>query len=173
MPSRDRFHPSLSTFRPISRGAGVLLIDQRGWIVLQLRDGNGAYPHHWGTVGGAVEPGETDEAAARRELYEETGYRAGPLRLGAEAALTLPDGTPRVAALFFAPYDGVQTIACHEGERITFVDPATLDTLLIYPGQRELIEQALHAANLPLPRSRPRSTRRGALRRRGDPPSAP
>src|SRR5579884_3346132 len=30
---------------------------------------------------GHVDPGETPEQAARRELLEETGYQAGPLRL--------------------------------------------------------------------------------------------
>jgi len=128
------------------RGAGVLLIDKRGWILLQLRDGNGVYPYHWATVGGAVEPGESVEDAARRELAEETGYQAGTesLRFGAAATLALPDG-PRVATLFYAPYDETRPIACHEGLRITFVDPATLHTLLIYPGQDELIARTLRA----------------------------
>ena len=127
------------------RAAGVLLIDERGWILLQLRDANGAYPHHWGTVGGKAEPGETVEAAARRELTEETGYVAGPLTYGAEVTVTLPDGSPQLATLFYAPYDGVQSIACWEGERIELVDPATLDNLLIYPAQKKLIRATLLA----------------------------
>lgn len=121
----------------------MLLIDARGWVLLQLRDAYGTYPHHWGTVGGQVEPGETPQQAARRELAEETGYAAGVLRFGAEVTLTLPDGSPRVATLFYAYYDGVQPIACHEGARIVFVDPATLGELPVYPGQAELIAGAL------------------------------
>lgn len=126
-----------------SRGSGVLLLDGRGWILLQLRDGHGAYPYHWATVGGGNLPGEDDETAARRELREETGYVAGVLRLGARVALALPDGTPRVATLYHAPYDPAQPIACCEGLRIEFVDPAVLDALLIYPGQETLIRETL------------------------------
>src|SRR5918911_1927479 len=127
----------------VQRSAGVLLIDERRWILLQLRDAHGAYPHHWGSVGGKVESGETVEEAARRELAEETGYVAGPLRFGAEVTLTLPDGTPRLATLFYARYDGVQPLACLEGARIVFVDPATLDDLPMYPGQEALIRATL------------------------------
>jgi hypothetical protein len=43
--------------------------------LLQLRDGNGIYPYHWATVGGAVEEGETLEAAIQREVDEETRYK--------------------------------------------------------------------------------------------------
>lgn len=129
----------------VSRGSGVLLIDARGWILLQLRDAHAAYPFHWATVGGANEDGEDDEDAARRELEEETGYVVGALTLGAHATLTLPDGSPRVATLYTARYDGVQPVLCLEGLRIEFVDPATLNALLIYPGQRGLIDAALAA----------------------------
>jgi 8-oxo-dGTP pyrophosphatase MutT (NUDIX family) len=118
-------------------------MDDKGWILLQLRDANGAYPHYWGTVGGMVEPGETDETAARRELAEETGYHADHLHFGAQTRLQLPDGTPRVATLFYAHYDGVQPISCLEGERIEFVDTATLGSLSIYPGQTDLIMATL------------------------------
>ena len=126
---------------------GILLIDDRGWILLQLRDGRGTYPYHWATVGGAVEPGETIEAALWREVYEETGYSVShPVDFGSSGTIVLPGGRRRFVTLFVARYDGSQPIRCHEGLRITFVDPSTLDALEIYPGQRELILEALAAS---------------------------
>jgi len=122
---------------------GLLLIDDRGWILLQLRDDHGTYPFHWATVGGAVEADETLEAAVRREVYEETGYRLStPIGSGSKATINTPNGQ-RHATLFFAKYDGSQPICCHEGLQITFVDPSLLDTLQVYPGQKELILEAL------------------------------
>jgi 8-oxo-dGTP diphosphatase len=44
--------------------------------LLQLRDFKSSiiYPGHWGAFGGAVEKGESPEAAMNRELIEEIGY---------------------------------------------------------------------------------------------------
>ncbi len=56
-----------------------VLVDRRGWILLQERDEFPAIdPEKWGLVGGHVDDGEDVEAAAYRELLEETGVRLSP-----------------------------------------------------------------------------------------------
>ena len=73
-------------------GAGVWVY-QNGSLLLQRRADNGC----WGMHGGCVEPGEEVEAAARRELKEETGLTAGPSELfgvfsGEDMRHTYPNG---------------------------------------------------------------------------------
>jgi len=58
-------------------GASVILINEKGEILLQKRRDNGC----WGLHGGSVEPDEAVEDAAGRELYEETGLAAARLEL--------------------------------------------------------------------------------------------
>jgi ADP-ribose pyrophosphatase YjhB (NUDIX family) len=50
-------------------GAGVLLLNQEEQLLLLRRTDNEA----WSIPGGAMEPGETLEQTARREMEEETG----------------------------------------------------------------------------------------------------
>lgn len=50
-------------------GVGVIVLDSRGWILLEKRSDCGI----WGLPGGRIEPGESVKAAAVREVYEETG----------------------------------------------------------------------------------------------------
>lgn len=57
-------------FRPVARG----------WVVLALeRARDTRCPGSWEMVHGRVEPGETLPAAAKRELFEETGLKAEKL----------------------------------------------------------------------------------------------
>jgi len=63
------------TPRPAAR---ILLVDDAGRILMFRFTPEDGRPPFWCTVGGAVDPGESYEATARRELYEETGIIADP-----------------------------------------------------------------------------------------------
>lgn len=60
--------------RPAAR---ILLLDAAGRVLL-FRFAAADRPPFWATPGGAVDPGESYEQAARRELIEETGIHADP-----------------------------------------------------------------------------------------------
>lgn len=74
-------------------GASVILENEDGEILLQLRKDN----HCWSYQGGSVDTGESVEATAKRELYEETGLVADSIELfgvfsGEELHYTYPNG---------------------------------------------------------------------------------
>ncbi len=55
--------------------AGALILDGAGHVLLCRRADDGT----WVFPGGYMEPGETTEEAARREVFEETGLTLGAL----------------------------------------------------------------------------------------------
>jgi 8-oxo-dGTP pyrophosphatase MutT (NUDIX family) len=57
-------------------------------------------PPLWSLPGGRIEPGETPEAAAIRELFEETGVTAEAVGLAGEREVVLKDEGGGVAARF-------------------------------------------------------------------------
>ena len=79
---------------PIVRAsARVLLIDARDRILLFCVDDRRiAAQRLWITPGGGIHPGETPLAAARRELWEETGVEAEPGHCVWVRSVTLPLG---------------------------------------------------------------------------------
>lgn len=87
--------------------ACVLIIDAKGKVLLQRRSDNGA----WGIPGGAMEPGETFEETARREVFEETGLTVRSLTLvgtnsGPGAYYVYPNGDAvHLAGVIFASRD--------------------------------------------------------------------
>jgi len=78
--------------RLIVVGAGVV-IHKNGKVLLQKRKDNGCWAMH----GGGLEPGETTEETAKRELFEETGLVANALEFagvfsGPDLLYTYPNG---------------------------------------------------------------------------------
>ncbi|MEG2718283.1 MAG: NUDIX domain-containing protein [Clostridia bacterium] len=99
-------------------GASVIVENERGEVLLELRSDNG----QWAYVGGAVELYERVEDAAARELLEETGLVAEKLELlgvfsGESMAYTYPNGdqVSNVDCVFVCrEYHG--TLLCEKGE---------------------------------------------------------
>lgn len=110
------------------RFACTLLVDRRGWVLLQERDEHPVIdPERWGLVGGHVEDGEEFEPAAYRELAEETGLDLPPgtLRLFREIEVWHEAyGSLDTTQVWYAGADLTDAdIVVGEGRQIVFVDP--------------------------------------------------
>jgi 8-oxo-dGTP diphosphatase len=127
--------------------AVVLLVDARGWVLLQERDADAPRAaNQWGMVGGHVEDGEDFEPAAYRELAEETGLSLprGTLRLWRDAEYTYPDGHHGRYHVYAAPVDVTDAdIVVGEGRQIVFVDPLVVPTLDLAASSRHFLPEFL------------------------------
>lgn len=105
-------------------GANLLVFDDADRLLLQRRADDGL----WCIIGGSVEPGETLEDAAHRELYEETGLEVDDLTLvdvfsGPEFLMVYPNGDQvyPVGALYVARgARGELRADGHEGLELAF-----------------------------------------------------
>ena len=98
--------------RPAAR---IVLQDEYGRVLL-FRFDPADRPPFWCTPGGAVDPGESYEDAARRELREETGIVAEP---GEQVARKTAE---------FLTLEGVPVIADERYFRVTLSADAVIDT---------------------------------------------
>jgi len=95
----------------------------------------------WEFPGGKCEAGESDEAAARRELREELGV--GVLEVGdAELAIADP-GSPFL--IVFMPVRITGTPACHEHIALRWGTAEQLMSLPLAPSDRRFVEARIAA----------------------------
>jgi 8-oxo-dGTP diphosphatase len=124
--------------------ACVLLIDPRGWVLLQERDEHAEIaPELWAASGGHVEPGESYLEAAVRELQEETGLVVAPDELqlvGVYDIHHVERASDDRMALFTAATTATDAdIVLGEGRQIVFVDPATILDLPLSDSARAVL----------------------------------
>ena len=110
----------------------VVLLRDDGAALLQLRDEKPGLRHAgmWVMPGGHREGAESLEETGRREFLEETGYRCQALHWLLCFNNDHDLGWPAYQlAVFWARYDGVQSIECHEGQALEFVERTKADSL--------------------------------------------
>jgi 8-oxo-dGTP pyrophosphatase MutT (NUDIX family) len=104
--------------------AAVVLLRADGAALLQHRDDKPGLPRAgmWVPPGGHRDPGESPLDCARRELYEETGYRCDGLHW-LDTFLDRVEGgfAPQRLHVFWGAYDGAQELRCLEGQALEFV----------------------------------------------------
>ncbi|TDQ37209.1 NUDIX hydrolase [Aureibacillus halotolerans] len=120
-------------------GACIIVEDSENKVLLQLRSDN----HRWGLPGGSLELGESLEACAKRELYEETGLVAKQLTLihvfsGQDLYYRYPHGDEVynvVAAYSCRRFDGTLAVDGKEGRALSFYPKDELPIELNRPDQ--------------------------------------
>ena len=127
-------------------GIGVILLRPHGpgWQVLLIKRGREPALGSWSLPGGAQRLGETAEAAARRELAEETGLTVGPLVLAAHVDSIHQDDAGRVryhyTILDFAGlWQGGAAMAGGDAAEAVWAGEADFDRLRLWDEARRAI----------------------------------
>ena len=94
------------------RAARVLLVDEAGRVLLQncCDPADPAAGSWWNTMGGGIDPGETPEQAAVREVHEETGWHVDPASVTPLGFLHLRHGAPPPEGYRFPHPDFLQVV---------------------------------------------------------------
>jgi 8-oxo-dGTP pyrophosphatase MutT (NUDIX family) len=123
----------MSTSPIIARWCAAAIMPTRdGRYLMQLRDPIPGIllPDHWALFGGSIDPGESAEAAMRRELVEELEYRAREVTFFTEMLIGLPFVPPRTdrMSFFVVPIEAaeVATMVQHEGADRRLFTPEAL-----------------------------------------------
>lgn len=125
-------------------GASVVLTRPDGRVLLMERADTGG----WGLPGGFMEPGESMEDTARREVFEELGVRIGKLTLlgvfaGPEYYYRYPHGDEvhNVTAAYAADWPAAATVVLdpEEARTVAFYELDDLPPDVISP-ERPILE---------------------------------
>jgi len=124
----------IPTFVPV---VAVALVRADGLVLLQKRRAGSVHGGLWEFPGGKLEPGESPESAAIREIFEELGVviaggALAPLGFASDPALPPTPRAPHVILLYTChEWDGEP--ACLDGEEIAWFAPDAFAGLAMPP----------------------------------------
>lgn len=139
---------------PLRRGVSVVVVE--GDAVLLVRRGRPPAAGLWAPVGGRIEPGETAEDAARREVAEETGLSVRLIGRSGHRAFVATDRDGTVVRWSLAIFAAVRTdgepVAGDDAAEARFVRFVDLGGLDLVEGATAAIAAARHLVDGTPPR---------------------
>lgn len=117
----------------------TLVYVRRDGHTLMLHKRRGHQRGKWNGLGGKFEAGETPEACARREVWEESGLEVGTLDLRGFLTFPLFDGARDWYVFVFVCRDARgEPVASDEGE-LRWIPDAELPELALHEGDRTFL----------------------------------
>jgi len=120
--------------------AGIL--ERDGRILICQRKADQAHPLKWEFPGGKVEAGEEPEAALQRELNEELGIVAGPVREMARYEFAYPGKSP-ILLIFLAVAEWGGEMENRIFNQMLWEEKARLPEYDLLEGDRPFLEMNL------------------------------
>ncbi len=101
-------------------------------------------PHRrdWSLPKGKLEPGESDETAAVREVLEETGFEAVIERDLGTVGYTVDDGRPKTVRYYLMAAAEEAAALADDVDQVVWLVPDRAAPLLTYATDREVLDRA-------------------------------
>ena len=122
----------------VVQAAGGLVVRRQGGL-LEIVVVHRPVQHDWSFPKGKLEPGETLEAAALREVWEETGMTCDLLRFIGHTEYVDRKGRPKTVAYWIMAAEGGFFSPNEEVDELRWLSLDLASRLLSYPRDRELV----------------------------------
>jgi 8-oxo-dGTP pyrophosphatase MutT (NUDIX family) len=122
----------------VVQAAGGLVVRRQGGV-LEIVVVHRPVQHDWSFPKGKLEPGETLETAALREVWEETGMTCDLLRFIGHTEYVDRKGRPKTVAYWIMAAEGGFFSPNEEVDELRWLSLDLASRLLSYPRDRELV----------------------------------